>query len=68
MLIEGLAKLNDEKANAMSLDWAARWTRSNFIGYQDSRVMYEKVSKRTIQNVSVKDEIVPFLMHFRRKK
>lgn len=44
MLIEGLASLDDEKANAMSLSWAARWTRSNFIGYQDSRVMYEKVS------------------------
>ncbi|KAJ6647157.1 Trehalase, partial [Pseudolycoriella hygida] len=44
MLIEGLAKLNDERAKTMSLDWAARWTRSNFIGYQDSRVMYEKYS------------------------
>lgn len=44
MLIEGLANLNDEKLSTMSLDWAARWTRSNFIGYQDSRVMYEKVS------------------------
>lgn len=44
MLIEGLANLKNERATAMSLDWAARWTRSNFIGYQDSRVMYEKVS------------------------
>lgn len=44
MIIEGLARLNNEKAKAMSLDWAARWIRSNFIGYQDSRVMYEKVS------------------------
>lgn len=46
MLIEGLANLKDERAQAMSLDWAARWTRSNFIGYQDSQVMYEKVSKK----------------------
>lgn len=44
MLIEGLANLKDDRATAMSLDWAARWTRSNFIGYKDSLVMYEKVS------------------------
>ncbi|XP_037033248.1 trehalase-like isoform X4 [Bradysia coprophila] len=44
MLIEGLANLNDERAQTMSLDWAARWTRSNFLGYKDSFVMYEKYS------------------------
>lgn len=42
MLIEGLVKLQDEKAKAIALDWAARWVRSNFMGYKDSRVMYEK--------------------------
>lgn len=45
MLIEGLANLKDERAQTMSLDWAARWTRSNFLGYKDSFVMYEKVSQ-----------------------
>ncbi len=52
MLVEGLANLNDERARAMSLDWAARWTRSNFIGYQDSQVMYEKVSTNNIESTS----------------
>jgi len=42
MLIEGLMNLNEENSTTMAHDWAARWTRSNFIAYQDSRVMYEK--------------------------
>lgn len=46
MLIEGLANLKDERAQVLSRDWASRWVRSNFIAYQDSRAMYEKVSKR----------------------
>lgn len=43
ILHEGLRTLNDTNATELANKWTNRWTRSNFLGYQDGNNMLEKV-------------------------
>lgn len=43
ILIEALRALNDSKANEMALSWTARWVLSNFVAYNRTHAMFEKV-------------------------
>lgn len=43
ILVEGLRKLGTPEACRLSYKWASRWVRSNFIAYNRTGAMYEKV-------------------------
>lgn len=43
-LAEGLRALDDNKATELANKWTRRWTLSNYIAYNDTQVMFEKVS------------------------
>lgn len=40
---EGLRKLNDRKATALANKWTQRWTLNNFVVFNRTGFMYEKV-------------------------
>lgn len=40
---EGLRQLNDEKATALANKWIQRWTLNNFVVFNNTGYMYEKV-------------------------
>lgn len=41
---EGLRKLNDNRATEMASKWTQRWTRNNFVVFNKTGNMYEKVT------------------------
>lgn len=41
--VEALRALNDTKANKMALSWTSRWVLSNYIAFNRTHAMYEKV-------------------------
>lgn len=43
ILIEGLRNLGTRRSLALAYKWSARWIRSNYIGYENTHVMFEKV-------------------------
>lgn len=46
LLSEGLRVLNDERATKLANKWTTRWVRSNYIAYNETGYMFEKVYKR----------------------
>lgn len=43
MLIAGLDNLNDQRAKDLARSWATRWVHSNFIAFNETHSMFEKV-------------------------
>lgn len=44
MLIVGLDNLGEESSKKMAEKWAQKWVFSNYVAYNDSKAMFEKVS------------------------
>lgn len=44
LLCEGLRTLDDKNATDLANKWTTRWTRSNYIAYNETEAMFEKVS------------------------
>lgn len=44
IIVEGLRNLEDDKTNDLAYSWTSRWVRSNYIAYNKTEAMYEKVS------------------------
>lgn len=42
---EGLRKLKDDKATALASKWTQRWTQNNFVVFNKTGLMYEKVNE-----------------------
>lgn len=42
-LAEGLRNLDDENATALANKWTSRWTNTNYVSYNQTKVMFEKV-------------------------
>lgn len=40
---EGLRSLDDENATKLANQWTRRWTLSNYIAYNETKYMFEKV-------------------------
>lgn len=43
IMTEGLRALNDKRATELANKWTNRWVRSNYIAYNDTGYMFEKV-------------------------
>lgn len=43
IMTEGLRTLNDKRATELANKWTTRWVRSNYIAYNETGYMYEKV-------------------------
>lgn len=43
MLIVGLDNLGDERTQKLAHDWAQKWVLSNYLAYNETNAMYEKV-------------------------
>jgi alpha,alpha-trehalase len=45
MLIVGLDNLGDERTQKLAQSWAQRWVLGNYLAYQETGNMYEKVGR-----------------------
>lgn len=43
VMIEAMRNLGSKRSNDLAFSWAQRWVRSNFIAYQRTQAMFEKV-------------------------
>lgn len=44
ILIVGLDNLGDERSKKLAQSWAQRWVMGNYLAYEKTEAMYEKVS------------------------
>lgn len=45
ILIEGLRNLGSKSASDLAYKWSLRWIQSNYLAYNETQVMFEKVSQ-----------------------
>lgn len=54
IITEALRKLDDKDASELADRWTTRWTRSNFIAYNKTKYMYEKVGCNFLVHIFMK--------------
>jgi alpha,alpha-trehalase len=50
MLVWGLDNLNDNRTRQLAFKWAEKWVTSNYLAYQETNAMFEKVILTQLSN------------------
>lgn len=59
ILIVGLDNLDDDRTKKIAESWAQRWVHGNFLAYQETGAMFEKVRpQRLCRELRIHFEIV----------